>query len=221
MHAVFSLPVKQIVHAHFLPPGCYCRHFPPFDGINHLATTLVQEAAARHEKELAEERQRQKVVLDEQRSAILSLQDRMQKRQASLVQAKEEVRVENPFRLCAQPGYRGERGEGGTVYEFSEARYTHIRALTWNCTVESVRGNLKLSTRGIDPEWCMADLGQSWGTCPHVQVRLFLLMYAHNSRFNYFIYRQVLRNKTLCIHTPQQMVCTYECHNDNYQHFSA
>lgn len=82
--------------------------------INNLATTLVQEATARHEKELAEERQRQKVVLDEQRSAIASLQDRMQKRQASLVQAKEEVRVENPFRLYAHPGYGGERGGRGT-----------------------------------------------------------------------------------------------------------
>ena len=70
----------------------------------------MQEAAVRHEKELAEERQRQKAVLDEQRSAMLSLQDRMQKREASLVQAKEEVRVENHFRLYAHPGLsRGKR----------------------------------------------------------------------------------------------------------------
>ncbi|CAM9111323.1 unnamed protein product, partial [Laminaria digitata] len=54
------------------------------------AEKTYQEAAARHEKELAEERQRQKTVLGEQRSAIVRLEDRMQKQEASLAQAKEE-----------------------------------------------------------------------------------------------------------------------------------
>lgn len=59
----------------------------------------VQEAAAGHEKELTEERQRQKAVLDEQQSAILSMQERMKKRETALVQAKEEVRVMHHFHL--------------------------------------------------------------------------------------------------------------------------
>lgn len=76
--------------------------------------TLVQEAAVRHEKELADERQRQKAVLDEQRSATLNLQDRKQKREASLVQAKKEVHADCGSVYRRIRGCRG--GEGAVRY---------------------------------------------------------------------------------------------------------
>lgn len=51
----------------------------------------------RQETELAEERKRQKEVLDDQQNTIMSLEDMMQKRQANVVEAKEAVSTDNGF----------------------------------------------------------------------------------------------------------------------------
>lgn len=53
---------------------------------------LLQETVSQQDKELAEERKRQKEVLDEQRRIILSLEENMEKRQAAVAQAKKDVR---------------------------------------------------------------------------------------------------------------------------------
>lgn len=89
----------------------------------------------RHEKELADERQRQKAVLDEQRSAILNLQDRMQKRKASLVQAKKEVHADCCSVYMRIRGCRGEKG--GAKYKIISST-VHSCMSPSACTVENV-----------------------------------------------------------------------------------
>lgn len=53
---------------------------------------VSQEALSQQEKELAEERKRQATILDEQRRVLGSLEEMLQKREAALAKAKEEVR---------------------------------------------------------------------------------------------------------------------------------
>lgn len=51
----------------------------------------LQEAVSQQEKELAEERKRQKNVLDDQRRILQSLEENMQEREIALAKTKEEV----------------------------------------------------------------------------------------------------------------------------------